>query len=238
MSHILMNESWVMAHRYGLRATCATDNKTTKSIGLIRIRIATLFIENDQIHRMRINPILCDMCLLKTPALFVENDKIHRMRISPMICNMCLFKTPALFVENDKIHRMHISPMIFGWYICVSAQWILSFSMDSDGVFERHISHTWLTNGRRISHVTRTDELWRMTPVLSWETSFAKEPYKRDDILQKRPIILSILLSWKLNESWFMANDASHVTRTNESWRMIEWVMSHELTNHGEWRTC
>jgi len=162
MSHILVNQSWVMAHRYGLWATYATENKTTKSIGLIRIRIA---------------------------ALFIENEQIHCMRISPMICNMCLFKTPSLFVENDKIHRMRISPMILGWYVCVSDQWILSFSMNSDGVFERHISHTWLTNGRRMSHVTRTDELWRMTPVLSWETSFAKEPYKRDDILQKRPMI-------------------------------------------------
>jgi len=27
------------------------------------------------------------------------------------------------------------------------------------------------------------------------QVSFAKEPYKRDDILQKRPIILSILLT-------------------------------------------
>ena len=57
------------------------DNKTTKSIGLIRIRIAALFIENDKIRRMRISPMIFDMCLFKTPALFVENDKMHRTRI-------------------------------------------------------------------------------------------------------------------------------------------------------------
>jgi len=30
---------------------------------------------------------------------------------------------------------------------------------------------------------------------IKWWVSFAKEPYRRDDILQKRPIILSILLT-------------------------------------------
>jgi len=34
----------------------------------------------------------------------------------------------------------------------------------------------------------------RLVGSLKLQVSFAKEPYKRDDILQKRPIILSILL--------------------------------------------
>ena len=35
---------------------------------------------------------------------------------------------------------------------------------------------------------------WRDTLTIKLYVSFAKEPYKRDDILQKRPVILSILL--------------------------------------------
>ena len=36
--------------------------------------------------------------------------------------------------------------------------------------------------------------LWLVGSIKLW-VSFAKETYKRDDILQKRPIILSILLT-------------------------------------------
>ena len=36
--------------------------------------------------------------------------------------------------------------------------------------------------------------LW-LVGSIKLQFSFAKEPYKRDDILQKRPIILSILLT-------------------------------------------
>jgi len=35
----------------------------------------------------------------------------------------------------------------------------------------------------------------RLVGSIKWQVSFAKEPYKRDAILQKRPIILSILLT-------------------------------------------
>ena len=35
----------------------------------------------------------------------------------------------------------------------------------------------------------------RLVGSLKLKVSFAKEPYKRDDILQKRPIVLSILLT-------------------------------------------
>jgi len=36
--------------------------------------------------------------------------------------------------------------------------------------------------------------LW-LVGSIKLQVSFAKEPYKRDDILQKRPMILSILLT-------------------------------------------
>ena len=35
----------------------------------------------------------------------------------------------------------------------------------------------------------------RLVGSIKLQVSFAKEPYKRDDILQKRPVILSILLT-------------------------------------------
>ena len=40
--------------------------------------------------------------------------------------------------------------------------------------------------GYGVATVSRIDKL---------EVSFAKEPYERDDILQKRPMLLSILLT-------------------------------------------
>jgi len=36
--------------------------------------------------------------------------------------------------------------------------------------------------------------LWLVGSIKLW-VCFAKEPYKRDDILQKRPVIISILLT-------------------------------------------
>ena len=33
----------------------------------------------------------------------------------------------------------------------------------------------------------------RLVASIKWQVSFAKEPYKRDDILPKRPVLLSIL---------------------------------------------
>jgi len=52
----------------------------------------------------------------------------------------------------------------------------------------------------------------RLVGSIKLQVSFAKEPYKRDDILQKRPIILSILLT--------VATPYSGITRpvTNMGW--------------------
>jgi len=49
----------------------------------------------------------------------------------------------------------------------------------------------------RLRQVTRMDDMgWRrLVGLMKLQVSFAKEPYKRDDIMQKRPIILSILLT-------------------------------------------
>jgi len=67
----------------------------------------------------------------------------------------------------------------------------------------------------------------------SW-VSFAKEPYKRDYILQKRPIIWRSLLSIAnpyvyVYVSSYSSGWMSHVTHMNESCHTYEWVMSHSL---------
>ena len=43
-------------------------------------------------------------------------------------------------------------------------------------------------------HSTHMGRIWLVGPIKLY-VSYAKEPYKRDDILQKRPIILSFLLT-------------------------------------------
>jgi len=82
---------------------------------------------------------------------------------------------------------------------------------------------TWM------SHVADTGWL-RLVGSLQWWVSFAKEPYKRDHILQKRPIILRSLLivaTPDLDGSWLCR------VYTNEScfvWISMvfdEWVQSH-----------
>jgi len=84
------------------------------------------------------------------------------------------------------------------------------------------------------SHAPFVGRRRRVTPILC---EFTKEPYERDDILQKRPIILRSLLT---NGTIRMMEEAchtykwftSHVTHSNESRHMSEWVMSHIWMSH------
>jgi len=46
----------------------------------------------------------------------------------------------------------------------------------------------------RVSTVLRMGWPW-LVGSIKLQVSFAKEPYKRDDVLQKRPILLSIPLT-------------------------------------------
>jgi len=50
--------------------------------------------------------------------------------------------------------------------------------------------------GSAISHAAARRDMWwlRLVGSLKWQVSVAKEPYERDDILQKKPVILRSLL--------------------------------------------
>jgi len=115
---------------------------------------------------------------------------------------------------------------------CHTCEWVMSH------MWMRHITHGNVSN-------THMGWLW-LVGSLTLLVSFAKVPYKRDDILQKRPIILRSLLIlatpyeyrrrlfpqhthdgpfvclWHMCHIWM-----SHVTHMNESCHTYEWVMSH-----------
>ena len=57
------------------------------------------------------------------------------------------------------------------------------------GVYKQ--AYAWIHNTRILPY---TPGWIQLVGYMKLQVSFAKEPYKRDDILQKRPFILSILL--------------------------------------------
>jgi len=61
--------------------------------------------------------------------------------------------------------------------------------------------------------------------ALKLEVSFAKEPYKRDDILQKRPIIFSVPI--RLAGAIAAPLLCTSMIDINESCHTCEWIMSH-----------
>jgi len=78
--------------------------------------------------------------------------------------------------------------------------WLIHIWRDMTHSYMRHDSFiygaTWLIHTWDMTLVTwLTNMGWlRLVGSLKLQVSFAKEPYKRDDILQKRPIILRSLL--------------------------------------------
>jgi len=84
---------------------------------------------------------------------------------------MCVIRYP--YVSHDLL--MHAS-----WLMCTC-----------------HRTHLYVWHiGTKNASLPRRPHMWWLWSVGSiklW-VSFAKEPYKRDNVLQKRPIILSILL--------------------------------------------
>jgi len=101
------------------------------------------------------------------------------------------------------------------------------------------MSRTWM------SHVAHMDELchtykwpragmgWlRSVGSIKWQVSFEEYRLFHRALLQKRPIILSILLT-KATPYQVMSHVwRSHVTHMNESCRTYEWVVSHILISH------
>jgi len=105
------------------------------------------------------------------------------------------------------------------WCMTHSCMWLIHVC---------EMSHVWV--GCLVSHMG-----WlQLLGSIKLCVSFAKEPYKRDDILQKRPIISSILLTvatpymdelhiWMSHVSWFMCHIYQCVTHIWMS-HAYEWV--------------
>jgi len=73
-----------------------------------------------------------------------------------------------------------------------------SSAAESCHIYMSHVTHKYVMSYIHMSHVTRyvrqthrmADMGWlRLVGLIKLQVSFAKEPYKRGDILQKRPII-------------------------------------------------
>jgi len=143
---------------------------------------------------------------------------VGSLKIQVSFAEYSLFYRALLYVTYIFKEPTHINHV---WYasdvICVTSEsamsrvndsyhtWSMSHLNEPCHVWMNHVMsrvknscHVWL-----VSHLNQPYHTWmiRIThewlrPLLgSWNlwVSFAKEPYKRDDILQKRPIILSIL---------------------------------------------
>jgi len=80
----------------------------------------------------------------------------------------------------------------------------------------------------------------QLVGLIKLYVSFAKETYKRNDILQKRPIILSILLTvatpyeWITYERMTSRIEMSHVTCVNESCHTYKWMTYEQMTSRIE----
>ena len=76
----------------------------------------------------------------------------------------------------------------------------------------------------------------RLRLVGSWklQLSFAKEPYKRDYFLQKRPTILRSLVCWPLFahscfffglfKFFFLPSSPPHTHTPRRSWKIVRWI--------------
>ena len=89
-------------------------------------------------------------------------------------------------VLSDIIHMTHNKCMCRHLYFCVTDVCAGIFMYALMTYFLSHLAATALSN--------RTMGWLRLVASFKLYVSFAKEPYKRDDILQKRPIILRSLL--------------------------------------------
>jgi len=87
-------------------------------------------------------------------------------------------------------------------------------------IFTGHVTFTYVT-WRAKYHLTHMGWL-RLGGSLQLYVSFAKEPYKRDDILQKRPIILRSLLIVATPYAYRVMSHifTGHVAFTYVTWRV------------------
>jgi len=136
---------------------------------------------------------------------------------------------------------------------------------ESCRTYEWVMLHIWMRHVTHMSESCHTCVPWpihlamnmgwlRLVGSLKLYVSFAKDPYKRDDILQQRPIIWRSLLivatlyhelattyhelvmdywSWHTYEYVMAHRWTRHGTLMHESWYTDEWVMEEKWIGHG-----
>jgi len=112
-------------------------------------------------------------------------------------CIKSLFWRTRIFHMNDmNAHEydwykyVHMNSREYDWYTYVSFIWM---------IWLRIQWLIWMHQVSILSYTYRSYHLCMIWMPINVTVSFAKEPYKRDDILQKRPIIYAwyeCLLTW------------------------------------------
>jgi len=170
-------------------------------------------------------------------------------------CNMWMCHEPlpthgkSPLIAAQMIHvtyewvTSHMNVSCHTWMCRVTYDWVMSHMNESRHVWLHHVAygcivsheiHIWMCQEPRL--------ILQKRPIISGslklQVSFAKEPYERDDILQKRPIIfINIWMChepqheihiWICQETWLAWHTHSHMkshvpfervlSRINKSW--------------------
>jgi len=146
---------------------------------------------------------------------------------SILLCNM---KHIADWVHESVMSQLWVSHIILIWMKHIAVCY--------DSKRGSHITHTWMKHIAVCYRVATISRLLKIT-LLS-----CKEPYKRDYILQKRPIILRSLLivatppyeGYRWLTSWvsyeFMNQSWVNESVMSESCHTHEWSISHIWMSH------
>ena len=114
----------------------------------------------------------------------------------------------------------HLNEWHHIWMSDITFEWVMP---------RMKLSHE--TNWSAMSHMSHINESWHLW--ISLQVSFAKEPYTRDYILKKRPVILHIS---HINDVTFM----THGTCESIIWHMTDviWLKYHMTDfSHDIWLT-
>jgi len=98
------------------------------------------------------------------------------------ICDMTHFTSRVLHTWRHFFARVTCPMYMFDMTICVTTRLYVVTCLC-------YMTHSQGFRARKVEALS--DSIWGLLKII---VSFAKEPYKRDDILQKRPIILWSLL--------------------------------------------
>jgi len=164
-----------------------------------------------------------------------------------------LYTFTYIHVENPAHTVTIVYNSSYDSFICVT--WLIACDMADSHV-------TWLINTRDMTHctqhnytthsfvhlcdITHSHMGWlRWVGSLKLQVSFAKKPYKRDGILQKRPIILRSLIivatpyqERKHNPCLQYMNESRHVHKRVTSRICMSFVTHANASRHIEYESC